>query len=286
MSLSLEDVERMCVRPTLPLLIDGDALAYKCALSTAGDYSDVGRYDSIVTFLKRLSGAVKATSFFTPDGGSKRGRFRAAFTKPYQGNRADRPRPEGVAIARRAIFKGHTESTIVVAGDCEADDLIADEARKLAGACAIWSPDKDMRCLLGSHLCMPGSELPTHVTTFAHYANGGRLYGEKALWVQLLAGDPADNIPGLPYMTVGSKRVRVGEKRAARLLEFCYDNPTCAAAVIAAYQSFGTGWEKLLAEQFFLVYLTESVPNVVSKALEYFGSDVHAALLELLNGTD
>ena len=67
-----------------------------------------------------------------------------------------------------------------------------------------------------------------------------KLYGSKWFWMQMLMGDAADNIPGLPkYCTTDSKgkpcHKPMGEKTAEKFLEKCKTNAAAFAEVYGLY---------------------------------------------------
>jgi DNA polymerase-1 len=107
--------------------------------------------------------------------------------------------------------------------DCEADDLVriwAEEARAAGRSYIICSIDKDLRCIPGNHYVMhyiPEKTGPLVVTEDAamrHY------------YVQLIMGDPTDNIPGCKG---------IGPKKAEAMIAPCVTENDMQEAVVNAY---------------------------------------------------
>lgn len=111
----------------------------------------------------------------------------------------------------------------VPANMCEADDLVriwANEARAAGQDYVICSIDKDLRCIPGLHYVMhydPAKKGPLTVTE----DEARRFY-----YMQLIMGDPTDNIPGVP---------RVGPKKAEAMIAGCATEAEMQEAVVNAY---------------------------------------------------
>lgn len=133
---------------------------------------------------------------------SGKGNFRetAAVTKPYKGNREDTAKPmyyKEIGEYLRTTYNAITTEGI------EADDAIgisATECRERQVACCVVSNDKDLRQIPGNHYNWVTKE----------FFSVSPKEAKTRFFIQLLAGDPTDNVPGLPG---------IGEARAAKLLE-------------------------------------------------------------------
>ena len=89
----------------------------------------------------------------------------------------------------------------------------------------------------------------------------GKLYGHKWFWTQMLWGDAADNIPGLPKHPDFQRGV--GEVAASKLLAFADDDASAAQAVAQAYKAhWGDEWADRYAEQASLLWIrrTQQAP--------------------------
>lgn len=158
--------------------------------------------------LKELAGAESIHLHLTPGTSNKGGRYEQAIQKEYQGNRIDKPKPRMLHIMRDWMGR-HFPATLHQT--CEADDGMssAQYAAIKAGngrLSIIASKDKDLRMVPGLHL-----EWDTGTITGCHVVNTfgkpyindkGKVrgYGHSQFWMQMLTGDTADNIQGLPLV--------------------------------------------------------------------------------------
>jgi hypothetical protein len=127
-----------------------------------------------------------------------------AVTKPYKGNRKDKPRPVYLKECREYLV--YAWGAIVVDG-IEADDALATEqyAAKDKSTCIVTN-DKDM--LYGVPGFMYNYTKDQHFYTTLDSA-------DHFFYTQLLTGDPVDNIQGVPGL---------GKAKAAKLLAGCKSN--------------------------------------------------------------
>lgn len=203
--LSLPDVV-----PGRVVHIDADFLAYQVSYEKLDDpktFEDMQHNAEVaVEFLKNLAGATNVHLHLTPGTSDKGGRYDIALLKEYQGNRQDKPKPRYLHIMREWLGK-HFPGTLHQM--CEADDGMA-SAQYLAISSGkpelsiIASKDKDLRMVPGLHLDWDTGVI-TNADTFGEvYLDetksqpkiGG--YGQKFFWAQMLTGDAADSISGLP----------------------------------------------------------------------------------------
>ncbi len=253
------------VEPKRVVHIDGDYLAYFAA---GGDEMPVGTArhvcaDRIEAF-RELSGSGTATVHLTLSGSNKGERALAATVKPYQGHRTGK-KPKNWAAMRdfleNASYVRYTRKTWK---DREADDGIAhasfsspDPVRFVA----IASKDKDMRMLAGRHLdwdtyietLVPADAYEVTNELIVDPDDGEPLiFGHKWFWMQMLMGDTADHIPGLPRLH-GAK---CGKKTAAKALAGTTCNREAWDVVARGYHAhYGDGWSDRMAEQACLLWL-------------------------------
>jgi len=106
----------------------------------------------------------------------------------------------------------------------------------------ICSRDKDLRQVFGYHYGWENWKQPSFGPTYISWEEG-----RMNFYLQLLIGDSADNIPGLP---------NIGKKKAERNL-FHWRGVKLAFMEVkkAYYHQWGLQWEKHLTEQGQLLYL-------------------------------
>lgn len=256
------------VVPNRILLVDGDGLAYYCA---GNDDTDAGearqRLVDKVKNASRLVGAERVMVLITGEGSNKGHRYAVARVKPYQGQRAGSRRPKNWG-ALREFLTGTTlpfEQDITL--EAEADDLFGWYAYNQPDNVVIYTQDKDMRMLPGMHLdwvshamhrvaytkttCIERELMYNLVVTDSVFND--KQYGPKWFWLQMLHGDTADNIPGLPKYVVGDKIKPVGEVTAARLLSQGSDYLEATAYYYKSY--YGDRWLVEMMEQAVLLWM-------------------------------
>lgn len=221
------DADKIEFPPVVPgrtVHIDADFLAYQVTAEKA-DGSDQKSFEDMqhnaevaVETLLGLSAAEHVHLHLTPSSSNKGGRFRLAILKEYQGNRVDKEKPRYLGIMRNWLaerFPGTLHQL------CEADDGMSSSqyAAIAAGSSnlsIIASKDKDLRMVPGLHLDWDTGEI-TESTEFGQIeiiektrtdANGKSVttkklvgFGQKYFWAQMLTGDTADNISGLPAVS-------------------------------------------------------------------------------------
>lgn len=198
--------------------IDADFLAYQCTAEKE-DALEEKTYDDMqhnatvaVETLRGLAAAEHVHLHLTPSTSNKGGRYDHAILKEYQGNRVDKPKPRYLGIMREWLAKRYSGTLHQF---CEADDgmsssqyaAIAAGERSLS---IIASKDKDLRMVPGLHLdwdtgCITdtgeddfGTVSLVERTTPSGVTKQIKGFGQKFFWAQMLIGDPADNISGLP----------------------------------------------------------------------------------------
>lgn len=239
--------------PGLELHVDGDYLAYYASGNddTSQGTARQNALDLIDAF-KARTGADSVIVHMTANGCQKGERYLIATVKPYQGQRSDGRKPKNQPYLNDWL-QSYTGSAFKVKtwATREADDGIAACSHygigKKPGYIAIATADKDMRMLPGLHIDWKSMEL-IRVNPGDYDVVGpenGKQYGLKFFWMQMLMGDTADHIPGLPGYATWSKEktpVRVfkpmGEKTAAKFLADCKDNASAYAVVCSLYRDF------------------------------------------------
>jgi hypothetical protein len=256
------------VTPDRTLLVDGDGLAYYCAGNDDTEPGDA-RANLIrkVQSAARLVGAEKTRLLVTASGSHKGHRYAVARVKPYQGQRAGKVRPKNWEYLRNLLEGGTLPFLTHLATGCEADDLFGYYCYSDPKNSVLYTQDKDMRMLPGMHLDWVSHR--THKVdwtmtlcreyTVAHNHQpvssvfNDKQYGPRWFWLQMLQGDTADNIPGLPKYVVDGNAKPVGEVTADKLLSGAA--PACAI-VAALYESYyGERWLVEMLEQAVLLWM-------------------------------
>jgi DNA polymerase-1 len=215
---------------------------------------------ALIEKMRARSGAENTVVHMTTPGCHKGERYLIATVKPYQGQRSGSRRPKNHGYLQEWLM-GYEGDAFKVKNwkTREADDGIAvcayHAAKQAApGYIVIATADKDMRMLPGLHIdwkthklvrVMPGD---FEVYGEPEGDKPAKLYGSKWFWMQMLMGDAADNIPGLPkYCTTDSKGNEclkpMGEKTAEKFLERVKCNAGAFAEVYGLYQEYyGGNW--------------------------------------------
>lgn len=279
------------------LLADGDGLAYYCA---GNDETSPGQ--SRANLLSKLAsargacGAERVKIVLTGQGSHKGFRYAVARVKPYQGHRKDQRRPNNWQYLREVLEEGGLADWIdtEVTAIAEADDLFSRYANGHPD-CVLYTQDKDMRMVPGWHLdwlthllfrLEPGAWSVMH---------NEKLWGRAWFWSQMLHGDDADYIPGLPFYRDGSiaksglhkgevKEIRCGEKSEAvvQMLPKCKTDMQALLLCRRLYEScYGKRWLVEILEQAILLWMrndtTSSPFNVVAYPNPLVALASHAA---------
>lgn len=266
--------------PVVPgriLLVDGDGLCYYCA---GNDDTEAGearlRLNDKVRNAARAVGAERVIVLVTASGSHKGHRYAVARVKPYQGQRANSRRPQNWRALRDHLTLGvdlpfEVEHTYTA----EADDLFGWWAYNYPNDVVIYTQDKDMRMLPGWHLDWVSHRLHkvehSLTTCRDEYAMfnltvhdsefNDKQYGPKWFWLQMLHGDTADNIPGLPKYVIDGKFKPVGEVTAGKLLAQVEPANPCAVTVASLYKGYyGERWLVEMLEQAVLLWMRRD-PN-------------------------
>lgn len=252
--------------PNRVLRADGDGLAYYCAGKDGSNPADAKA--AVLDKLRSAAAAVGASKIevlLTASGSTKGGRYAVATVKPYQGQRANSRRPENWRYLRD-FLETHDRTLFVpvVSQDQEADDLFAQASTTYPyEECVIYTQDKDMRQMPGVHLDWVNHSIVVVPPGTWEIVVNDKVYGYKWFWLQMLHGDTADYIPGLPgWRTVDSKgkpAVKLcGEVTAAKLLSNANSNRDGFDKVLNLYvdyyESPELGWMHL-CEQAILLWM-------------------------------
>ncbi len=275
--------EDLPVIPGRVLHVDGDYMAY-----WAGGIDELPICRQVaLNKIEQLQFASQSESVIvhlTHEASTKADRYIIAETKPYQAQRSGKGKPQHWAAMRAYLSAGCEAFRAKVWTNREADDGMAYCARLAAvdksDLNAIASKDKDLRMLPGVHVNWDDCEITTvPLEHFSVLDSKGKQYGLKWFWLQMLQGDTADNIPGLPkYINSKGNPAQCGEKTAQGLLSLAVTSREAQAIVEGLYEGFyGDEWPRKLLEQALLLWLRtdrhaqlDSVFNVIEYRGVYF----------------
>lgn len=252
------------------LLADGDGLCYYCA---GTDDTDPGqaRANMIdkLRSAQRACGAESIKILITARGSHKGHRYAVARVKPYQGQREGARRPKNWGYLRELLeVHGIQGMDIEATPIAEADDLFSRYATSHPD-CVLYTQDKDMRMVPGLHLDWLTHLLFKLEPNVWRATHDEKLWGRAWFWSQMLHGDGADNIPGLPYYTDGSivksgpnkgkiKEIRVGEasEPVKKLLPMLVSDPQAISHIRPLYETcWGERWLVEMLEQAILLWM-------------------------------
>lgn len=252
-------------QPVVPgrvLLVDGDGLCYFCAGkdgSAAGE-ARVRLKDKVLSAMRAV-GAERARILVTASGSHKGHRYAIATRKPYQGQRSGSRRPDNWLFLRTYLTEDNADlerlgMQVVLTSTAEADDLFGSMAATLTD-CVIYTQDKDMRMIPGVHLDWSSHVPVTLKPGVWAIDHNDKRYGRSWFWLQLLQGDTADNIPGLPkFVTADGKEKLIGEKTALDKLTGVESDMGALLVVSDLYQSYyKERWLVELLEQGILLWM-------------------------------
>lgn len=268
------------VTPGRTLFVDGDGLAYYCA---GNDDTSAGEArERLVDKVKgaiRQVGAERATILITASGSHKGHRYAIARVKPYQAQRSGSRRPANWQALRDYMASNDFPFDAEISYSAEADDLFGAYAYSNPSHTVIYTQDKDMRMLPGVHLDWVSHRVHTvewqqqmdgRVTVHDSKFND-KQYGPRWFWLQMLQGDTADNIPGLPKYLARDVFKPVGEVTAEKLLTIPMLGEGYAHTVAAYYKGYyGERWLVEMVEQACLLWMRR-VPTKWDDCLDLGG---------------
>lgn len=240
--------------------IDGDFICYHATCHEDESWeTQVRTAAAEVERLRRMAGAESACLHLTSKFSDKGKRAEFALQRPYQGNRKDKPKPKNLERMRLHLAEGRDYEAMYWT-DQEADDGMCQAAWQAVQAgkpqlAVIVSPDKDLRQCVGWHMDWNTGEL--HEVSgygYLHLDRTGKTpklkgYGPAFFWAQMLMGDTADNIQGLPKVTADclnilldmdtNKDKACGPVLAYELLKDCESFHDGAERVSTLYRAYG-----------------------------------------------
>lgn len=189
--------------------IDADFLAYMVAADDYKSLEDMKHNaNEKIEKIRLMAGAERYVLHLTPKKSDKGQRGNIAMLKEYQSNR-NKVKPKFLHVIRDWMAAEHPSEMHMT---CEADDgmSMAAYAAQLAGTpelCVIASKDKDLWQVPGLQVDMDTGELSNTTDPFGEIwlddsksQKKIRGRGWKYFWAQMLTGDPADTISGIPLI--------------------------------------------------------------------------------------
>lgn len=261
------------VTPGRAIGIDGDGLAYYCA---GKDGSDPGRARQNViekiADAKRAAGAERVIVLLTAQGSHKGYRYAVARAKPYQGHRSSGRRPSNWHYLRQLLEAGLPGVETEIAAHAEADDLFGRFSTQLGHEnFALHTDDKDMRMVPGIHVDWHSMRVTRVAPDTWESRWDDVVYGRKWFWLQMLQGDTADHVPGVPKCVVGGKVKQCGPKTAEALLDRVADEPTAYRIVEDQYRLYYKDeWPEAMLEQAVLLWMRQ---DLLSKPFDCLNPD-------------
>ncbi|WWO60349.1 exonuclease [Stenotrophomonas phage SB2] len=236
----------------MPLHIDGDYAAYYCAGND--ETSEATARQNLRDRIQRgleVTGATRAIIHLSDPMTTKGMRYFIAQSKPYQAQRSGSGKPKNWAYLREymSLYEGDL-FTMKNWTDREADDgmaYVAEQSYIVGRPGAVMTADKDMRMFAGLHLVWKTFELVEVLPGTYDLFRCGKQYGHKWFWMQMIQGDTADNILGLPGC---------GEVAAQKILAGTTDNQQAYERVINTYRKkMGDKYADHFAEQAALLWM-------------------------------
>jgi DNA polymerase-1 len=276
--------------PNRVLLVDGDGLAYYCA---GRDGTSIG--DARATLVEKVRRAQRACAaehvliLVTASGSIKGHRYAVATVKPYQGQRSGSRRPDNWRGLRDFLESSDFPFKTEFTGTVEADDLFGIHSSTDPESFVIYTQDKDMRMLPGWHLDWADNTLLYVPSDCYSTERHGKTYGLKWFWLQMLHGDTADNIPGLPkywaYSKDGAESLKpVGEVTANKLLADTLTGEEARRVVSLHYAGYyGKAWRTAMLEQAVLLWMRKGARgywcDVMAKPNPLYFQDLDESVL-------
>ena len=205
-------------------------------------YNCKNTINSLVNYIREAGFTVSDVTVLLSEDGKGNFRYDVAKTQPYKGNRTKAVKPVHFDAMKEYLLERY--QSILVTGQ-EADDEMGILATRDPEKHMIISADKDMRMIPCWHYEM-GDRPPYYVDDSMGYleldrvkGKSPKLFGTGWIWFhsQLLTGDRADHIPGIPG---------VGIVKAHGMLKDCKNKAECVEVVAEAYKKAELDDERLL----------------------------------------
>jgi len=206
----LDDPDYPDVVPGRVLNVDGDFLAYQVSADDEKSLKDMmHNHDVAVETLRLLAGAESTVLHLTASEGDKGERYDIAVQREYQGNRKDKAKPKHLYTIKGWMEQKHGAINHVGQeaddGMCQANYKAVQEGNK--DLAVLVSMDKDLQMCPGWHLDWQEGTME-YVEGYG-YVNLDRSKsspkivgkGTSFFWSQMLTGDTADHIQGIPKVS-------------------------------------------------------------------------------------
>lgn len=230
--------------------IDGDFLAYMVSYDDSKPVLEMQHNCSVkIESIRLMAGAEKVQVHLTPKDSTKGNRGAIAIQKEYQGNRKGKAKPRFLHMIRDYMA---TEHDAIMAREYEADDSMAMAVHqaRLAGTpelAVIATKDKDLKMIPGLQLDWDTGELNDTKDDFGFIEiketkSGTKKVtgrGYKFFFAQLLMGDTADNIQGIPKVVVDGKLKACGPVLTYNLLKDTTSVKECFDLVVDLFRKTG-----------------------------------------------
>lgn len=261
------------------LLIDGDVLCYKIALTAefAANWADVGQEDlwtvwaneaetvhrlrASIAALEENLGAERSIVTVTEDTAN----FRRTFWPDYKQNRAGNRKPLLLSLLRGVLKDSYKALCLP---NVEADDLMGILATNgKVSEPVIVSSDKDMKTIPGLHYNLDKPQLGVHEIS-PETATAFHL-------MQTLAGDQTDNYPGCPGIGMERAQRIVSELVMAESFEHTFKSGPRKGTMETRWREAeaSSAWAAVVA-QFHKAGLTEADALVQARCARILTADL------------
>lgn len=213
-------------------LVDGDIVCYRTAAVCENEDAPLALWQAD-ELMKRILADVNASDHKVYISGDRN--FRYEIYPDYKANRKDKPKPRHLDAVREHLF---TKWDAEITDGIEADDALGIRSRDRSTDTIICSIDKDLLQLDGLHYNFVRREI----------VQIDEESGWRNFYLQLLIGDPGDNIPGCP---------KIGKVKAPRVLGGSRTPSEMFLAVEAAYRKAGESLVSLIRNAHLLFILRE-----------------------------
>jgi hypothetical protein len=199
--------------PNRVLLLDGDGPCYQVTNTAKTLDTAIRQYVKKVMEYMFMVNCSTVRIHLTAKRSVKAHRAWYPTVKPYQGNRAGKPKPPLLEALRSAIAHRHSmedgsiplDWSVFLHDYWEADDGLVQDSLFYADNGVIWSEDKDLRLSRGPYYELSTGRIDYIDNAYGHiseaFTEGGSLkvkgHGTKFFWCQMLMGDSADHVKGI-----------------------------------------------------------------------------------------